>query len=103
MSIKKDKGAFSDASWFWVAIVLMAAVYEFAMIAAGKAGGALSHVVWHWMGDFGTWQWALVGSPIIGLLLWTAAHFAFQWGEGYHLLSIIAGVFLVMGSVVVLR
>jgi len=103
MSSKPSKGGISHASAYWVITIAGAVVYELAMLAWGHKGGALSHVVWWAMGDPYTWRWAAVGAPILGLLAWCVPHFAFQWGEGLHLLIIIGAVFIIMATAVLVR
>ena len=101
MSSRRGKGAFSDASWFWVWAIVGAVLYEFVMLAMGRAGGALSHVVWAALGEPYTWRWALVGAPIVGLLVWCVPHFLFQWGTGVQLLAIIGAVLAVLAVLVI--
>lgn len=102
-SSRRTKGAWSDASWFWIWALAGAVLYEFVMLGMGRAGGALSHVIWHAMGDAYTWRWALVGAPIVGLLIWCIPHFLWQWGEGVHLLAIIGAVLAVLSILVLVH
>ena len=92
----KSKGALNGNSVTALAIIVLALVQEFGSLILGRHGGAFSHIVWWAMGDPFTWRWAAVGAPIVGLLLWCVPHFAFQWGEGAHLLIIIGVAFLVL-------
>ena len=100
MSSKPSKGAFTRYSISALVIIAAALVQEFGSLILGRKGGAFSHIVWWAMGDAYTWRWALVGAPIIGLLLWAAPHFAFQWGTGTHLLAIVGAVLVLMGAAV---
>ena len=102
-SSRPSKAAWSDASWFWIWAVAGAALYEITMLAMGRVGGALSHVVWAAMGESYTWRWALVGAPIVGLLTWCIPHFLWQWGTGTHLLAIIGAWLVVLAALVLAR
>ena len=100
MSSRRSKGAWSDASWFWIWAIAGAVLYEVVMLAMGRAGGALSHVVWAAVGEPYTWRWALVGAPIVGLLAWLAPHFLFQWGTALDLLAIVGAVLVILSIAV---
>ena len=69
MSSKPSQGAFTRYSISALVIIAAALVQEFGSLILGRKGGAFSHIVWWAMGDAYTWRWALVGAPIIGLLL----------------------------------
>ena len=97
----KSKNRFTDASWFWVWALAGAALYEVVMIGLGRAGGALSQVVWAAMGEPYTWRWALVGAPIVGLLAWCVPHFLWQWGTAWDLLAVIGAVLVVLSILVI--
>ena len=103
MSSKPPKGALNRNSVPALIIIILALVQEFGSLILGRHGGAFSHIVWWAMGDPYTWRWAGVGAPIIGLLLWCVPHFAFQWGEGFHLFVAIVAVFTLMGVAVLIH
>lgn len=100
-SSSSHRGRFSDASWYWVWVVAGAALYEVVMLAAGRAGGALSHVVWaanHVDGGYSL-RWVLVTGPLFGFLAWLFPHFGWAWGTGLHLIAFVIIATAVLGVV----
>ena len=102
-SSSTSRGRWSDASWYWIWAVTGAILYELIMLAIGRAGGALSHVVWAALGPPFTWRWALAGAPLVGTLLWSLPHFLFQWGTGKDLALIVGGCLAVLSVAVLVH
>jgi len=84
-------------SVLWIAAALLLVPYEIVMVATGKDGGPLTHVVKWAYGDEWSLRWCLLGWANSGFIAWMVPHFLFE-GWGLSRLLTLVGAGLVLGA-----
>jgi hypothetical protein len=77
----------------WIVAAVLLVPYEILMIALGRQGGPLTHVVKWCYGEPHTLRWWLIGFSNSGCLLWMVPHFLFDnWGLRSLIVLVLTGL-----------